>query len=115
MTVPPKARPWLLALVLGLAVGFLAVLLSHKRDPFDDRTFWGLCYPLGILASGWMGYRYPLRPWRWPMVLFESILLALCIRNGEPGNLWPIAMVFFLALSVPGIIAAWLGSLLARR
>jgi hypothetical protein len=64
--------------------------------------------------SAFLGYSYPERPWRWALVLFESQFLAMCIRNGELGNLWPLGMAVFAIIALPGIAAAKLASRFSR-
>lgn len=47
-----------------------------------------------------------MRTWRWPLVLFEAQFIAMCLRNGELGNLWPMGMLLFAVISLPGMLAA---------
>ena len=30
----------------------------------------------------------------------------MCLRNGELGNLWPMGMLLFAVISLPGMLAA---------
>lgn len=53
-----------------------------------------------------LGYSFPERPWRWPLVLFAAQFVAMCLLNGELGNLWPLGMALFAVLALPGIVAA---------
>lgn len=41
-----------------------------------------------------------------PVLLFEAQFLAMCVRNGEIGHLWPLGMALFAFLSLPGILVA---------
>jgi hypothetical protein len=43
------------------------------------------------------------------LALFCGQFLALTIRAGELGNLWPLGLLLFLVMSVPGIAVAKLG------
>jgi hypothetical protein len=110
-----SAAPYAIAIATGIALWLVSSLLSGRKEPWDGGFYWIFTYPVALLASAFMGYRYLERPWRWPLVIFESQLLGAWIRSGEPGNLWPIAMVMFAALAVPGIVAAHFAARVARR
>ena len=66
--------------------------------------------PLAIVGCALLGYLYPDRPWRWALVLFEAQFVAMCIRNGELGNLWPMGMGLFAIVALPGVVAAKVAS-----
>jgi len=91
---------------VGIALWFISSLLTSKREAWDASSYWVLAYPLAVAACALLGYRYPERPWRWPLVLFAAQFLAMCVRNGELGNLWPLGMLLFAVISLPGIAAA---------
>lgn len=95
-----------IATVIGVALWFVSSLLTSKREPWDASVYWVLVYPLAVAACALLGYRYPERPWRWPLVLFEAQFIAMCVRNGELGNLWPLGMLLFAVVALPGIVAA---------
>ena len=94
------------AAVAGFALWLLSSLLTGQREPWDASAYWTLAYPLAVLACGVLGYRYPERPWRWALALFAGQFIAMCVRNGEVGNLWPLGMALFAVLALPGILAA---------
>jgi hypothetical protein len=100
------AVPFLLAAIVGAALWLLASLLTHRREPWDGAAYWGVVYPLSVAASAGLGYRYPQRAWRWALVVFEAQFLAMGVRNGELGNLWPLGMVMFAVLALPAMLAA---------
>ncbi len=92
--------------VVGMVLWFVASLVSGLREPWDGSLYWVVVYPLAILVCALFGYFYPRRPWRWPLVLFAAQFIAMCLRNGEIGNLWPLGIVFSAVLALPGIAAA---------
>ena len=67
-----------------------------------------------IAACALLGYRFPDRPWRWALVLFEAQFVAMCARNGELGNLWPLGMLLLAVVALPGIAAAQIGARFGR-
>jgi hypothetical protein len=107
--------PFLIAVVLGAALWFGISMLTGKREPWDAQAYWALAYPAAILAAALLGYFYPERPWRWAALLFASQFLAMCVRNGELGNLWPLGIAVFAVLALPAVIAARLAARFNRR
>jgi len=99
-------RRSVLAAVVGVALWFVTSWLTGKREPWDASAYWAGAYPLAILACALLGYAYPERPARGALVLFESQFVAMCVRNGEVGNLWPLGIALFAVIAVPGVVAA---------
>jgi hypothetical protein len=98
--------PFLLAPAMGAPLWWAAAFISGRREPWDGAAYWALAYPLSILACAYLGYRYPQRSWRWALLLFEAQFVAMCVRNGELANLWPLGMVMFAIMALPGVLAA---------
>jgi hypothetical protein len=117
-TNPMKPRsavvPYSVAIVVGMALWFAAAALGGKREAWDGPAYWAGAWPMAILVSGWLGYSFPDRPWRWALALFEAQFVAMAIRNGELGNLWPMGIVIFAVVALPAMGAAWGGARLAR-
>jgi hypothetical protein len=109
------AWPWVIAIGAGMALWLVATLVSGRREPWDSASFWWGAYPAAIAVSAWLGYRWPVKPWRWPLALFEAQLVAMWLRAGEPGNLWPLAMVLIAVIALPGVGVAALASRYAGR
>lgn len=115
-----KARhPAWVAVILaasgGFALWFMTSLLTGKREAWDGGAYWIIAYPVAIAACALLGYRFPDRPWRWALVLFVSQFLAMCVRNGELGNLWPLGMVMFAVIGLPGICVAQVAARFGRK
>lgn len=95
-----------------MALWFWAGLATGRREPWDDELYWTVVYPVAIAVSGAMGYAFPRRPWRWALTLFLAQFLAMTMRAGELGNLWPLGLMVLVVLSLPGMalgkFAAWL-------
>ena len=115
MNAPRTRVAVLTALAIGFTLWFAASLFTAKREPWDGPAYWAIAYPLAIAACALLGYRFPERPWRWALVLFESQFLAMCLRNGELGNLWPIGMLLFAVVALPGVAAAHVAARFGRR
>lgn len=107
--------PFVIAAVAGMALWFIASFKLGKREPWDDQFYWGAVYPIAVLASGVMGVFFPDRPWRWVLTLFLAQCVAMTIRNGELGNLWPLGMLLFCIIAIPAIALAQSSSWARRR
>jgi hypothetical protein len=98
-----------ISVATGMVLWFAAMASSGKREPWDDPTYWSVVYPAAIIVSGLLGFFFSKRSWRWPLALFCGQFLAMTIRAGELGNLWPLGLLLFLVMSMPGIAIAKLG------
>jgi hypothetical protein len=98
------------ASVIGATLWFAVSVLTGKREAWDASAYWVVAYPVALMACAFLGYRYPERPWRWALVLFEAQFLAMCVRNGELGSGWPLGIVLFAVIALPGVLSAKLGS-----
>ena len=119
MKLHNDAAPFAMAAIAGMALWFVAVAVTGKREPWDHDFYWSAVYPLAMVACGVLGGLYPVRPWRWELTLFLGQFVAMVIRNGELGGLWPMGMLLFCVLGVPGMLlghlAAWGRARLARH
>lgn len=95
-----------IASAAGAALWFVTSILNGSREAWDGAGYWSVAYPLALLACALLGYRYPARPWRWAGVMFLAQFVAMCVRNGELGSLWPLGLALFAILSLPGVAAA---------
>jgi len=111
--------PYAIAAIAGVALWIGASVISGKREPWDAAIYWTTAYPIAIALSGLLGFVYPQATWRWPLALFLFQFVGMVIRNGELGGLWPLGMVMFAVLSIPGILfarlAAWLRARLGHK
>lgn len=100
------------AVAIGAALWLAAAALAGKREAWDAAVYWVVAYPAALLACLGLGYRFPQRCWRWPLLLFEAQAVAMAVRNGELGSLLPLGLALFALLALPGL---WLARLGARR
>jgi hypothetical protein len=116
---PVKSRgvtvPVVVAISAGAVLWFAASVLTGRREPWDATAYWTLVYPAGIVVAALLGYFFPKRAWRWPALLFASQFLAMCVRNGELGNLWPLGLVMFAILALPAVAAARIAARFGSR
>ena len=105
-----SAAPYVLAIVAGMALWFAASLAGGRREAWDSPVYWSVAYPLAIIVCVWIGHAWPQRAWRAVLCLFAAQFVAMCIRNGELGNLWPLGLLVFAVLALPGIAAATLAA-----
>jgi hypothetical protein len=104
------AVPYALAIAAGMLLWFAGAEFTGRREAWDSGLYWTAFYPLALAACGLLGYRFPERSHRWALALFFAQCLAMGIRNGEIGNLFPLGLIVFGVLSLPGIAVAKLGA-----
>lgn len=109
------ATPVLIAALSGFALWWAAAVIGGRREAWDAVVYWAVAYPVAIGVCAALGHAYPQRPWRWAIVLFEAQFLALCVRNGALGSLWPMGVLIFAVIALPGVAAAQIASRWGRR
>jgi hypothetical protein len=107
--------PIALAITVCATLWVASAVLAGRREAWDAPQYWAVAYPAGLAVCALLGGAYPARPWRWALWLFEAQLVAMCVRNGELGNLFPLGMLLFAIIALPGMLAAVLGARFGRR
>lgn len=107
--------PIAIAAAVGMVLWLAVTLAAGVREAWDTGAYWSVAYPAALGACAVLGYLFPQRPWRWAVVLFLAQFAAMILRNGELGSLWPLGLALFAVLSLPGMLAARLGSRLKAR
>jgi hypothetical protein len=100
----------MLAAAAGATLWYGASILAGVREAWDAASYWSVVYPLALAACIALGYGFPRGHWRWPTVLFAAQFVAMWIRNGELGALWPLGLALFGVLALPGLAASRLGA-----
>jgi len=117
MSVQRSIVPLTIAAVSGMVLWISASFISGKKEAWDASVYWTVAYPVAIVLSGVLGLLYPRGAWRWPLALFVFQFVGMVVRSGELGNLWPLGLLLFVVLSVPGMLVAkgatWLRARLA--
>jgi hypothetical protein len=119
------ARPWYadrrimvpagIAFAFGFAMWMIASIASGRKEPWDAPFYWSMLYPGAIALCAVLGWFWPRRSWLWALVLFEAQIVAATVRSGEVGNLWPLAMMLFAFMALPGMGIGWLAAWLRHR
>ena len=107
--------PIAIAAAIGMALWFAVSLTAGGREAWDTSAYWAVAYPVALGACAVLGFVFPHRPWRWAVVVFLSQFVAMVLRSGELGSLWPLGLALFVVLSLPGVVAARFGSRLKAR
>jgi hypothetical protein len=105
---------YLLAAAGGAAIWALVSLASGRAEAWDSPLYFSVGIPAGCLISMAFAFFEPERAWRWGVAPFVGQFLWMLVSKG-PGNLLPLGIVAFGVLSIPSIIAAWVGASIAKR
>ncbi len=107
-------RPYALAIGGGLLLWWLTAAVAGVREAWDSGLYWLAGYPLSLALAGWLGYRFPDRPWRWGLSVMLAQSLALALTAGGFGLL-PLGLILFSILALPAIALARMAAGLRLR
>ena len=105
---------YLAAAGCGAAVWILIALVSGRREAWDSGLYFAVGMPAVCLMAMAFAYREPRRPWRWGVLPLAGQLAWMVVSQGV-GNMLPLGVIVFGILSIPSIVAAWIGAFLATR
>ena len=101
-----RRRAFAFAAASGAALWLIASWATPKREAWDSGLYWFVAYPIAIAICVHLGRRFPERPWRWALALFGAQSVTMALLSGEIGNLFPMGIIAFGVISIPGILAA---------
>lgn len=101
--------PYFLSVFAGVALWAGTMMVAHRREPWDADLYWTLSYPLAMLAAAVLGYLFPLKAWRWA-VLVMAMQLMVMIADGSDLGLLPLGVIFLGVLTVPPALAGVLAA-----
>ncbi len=104
----PAAASFLCGLVVYLAI----VLATGRNEAWDDASYYVLGIPFMCIVAFVIGYRFPVKPWRWALWMAGGQALG-ALLNGSSLSLLPFALIFMTVISVPQFVAARFGSRMA--
>lgn len=92
--------PALVAGVGGAGIWWATTALSGRREAWDAPVYWFIAYPLTMALAGVLGYRYPVRAWRWGVAVMLGQTAALVVSTRSLGLL-PLGLILFGILALP--------------
>jgi hypothetical protein len=115
--------PWTLPeilLFLGIGAACLVALVAGAHisgsnvEEWDTPLFFQMVLPLAAIGTFSGGLLFPGHSWRWAVAPWWMQLVYMVWRHG-PGNLWPIALVFWVVAILLFVGLARVGSSLSER
>ena len=87
---------------------------AFAREAVDLGAYWYFALPVSYLVAGLLGYLGPVRTWRWSLEMLATHAVCMLLFAGSDLSLWPLALLPALVLALPGMLTAWLGSVVHR-
>lgn len=104
----------LLSALLGAALG-LATVAATPGDPTDGWFLYGAAVPAGVVGVALIAWRRPRGAWSYGLLFGLGLWLGELLGLGDPGNLWPLSLVFHLVLALPAALAGVVAAYARRR
>ena len=111
-----KRNHWLhvAAAACGAAIWILISLVSGRNEAWDSGLYFQFGIPAVCLVALAFAYHQPAHPWRWGVLPMAGQLVWMVLSQGV-GNMLPLGVIVFGILSIPPVIAAWIGAFVATR
>lgn len=109
-----SVRTLYVALAGGAALWLVTMAASGRSEAWDSPWYWDVTYPLCIALAALLGYRTPVRPWRWGFAVIMVQLPVVMFTSGNSWNLLPLGIAAFLLMSLPAVAAAVAAARLRR-
>ncbi len=104
-----------LAALTGAALELGVHAVSGRREAWDSELFWIAGLPVALLISLAIGFLSRGRGWLGTLAVAPGQVLAMTLRSGDIGSLWPLALLLSMVLSAPFVAAAFVGAKLRGR
>ena len=104
----------LLSALLGAALG-LAAVAATPGDPTDGWFLYGVALPVGAVGVGVIAWFRPRGAWAHGLLFGLGLWLGEVLGLGDPGNLWPLSLVFHLVIAMPIVLVGVIAAIFPRR
>lgn len=99
-----------IALIFGFIVWTSISLLVQKSEAWDSPYYFKFGIPFLMFLSGMFAFIEPRRAWQWGISVIIGQPIAISITNPSGDfNLLPLGLFVFGMLTVPCILAAYIG------
>ena len=100
------------AAVLGAVVWLAVTASSLEAEAFDDVSYFTIGLPVIGIGCAFLGYRVPVRAWRYGLVAMSTHAIGLLLVSIGGGNLslLPIGLGVLALISVPMAAAGLAGA-----
>lgn len=105
------------AAVLGAVVWFGVAASSLGAEAFDEESYFTIGLPIIGIGCAFLGYRVPVRAWRYGLVAMGSHAVLLLVVSIAGGNLslLPIGLGLLALISLPMAAAGLAGARAYRK
>ncbi|MEX2123649.1 MAG: hypothetical protein WD795_07125 [Woeseia sp.] len=118
MTARPAGESNLLPYITAAIGGFITcmaiALATGRREAWDAGAYYSIGIPVMVMLIFAIAWVFPDRPWRWTLAMAAGQSISAFLQ-GSSLNLFPIAMIFMMVISIPQFIAGYLGARWSRR
>jgi hypothetical protein len=105
--------PYVAAALGGLMTCMTITLATGSREAWDAGAYYSAGIPIMVMLIFAIAWVFPERPWRWTLAMAAGQSISAFLQ-GSSLNLFPIAIIFMLVVSIPQFIAGYLGARWSR-
>lgn len=105
----------LIAIIIGICFWTIISVLTGEIEAWDSPLYFNIGFPIFLFLNFLLGIIKPKNPWRWGLLSTLAQIIPLGIMATGTANMWPLGLILMCILSIPAIIAAYIGSLLSLK
>src|SRR5260221_14548796 len=98
----------LITALTGVVLELGIEVVTGRREAWDSSLYWTIGLPVACALCVAVGFFSVGTDWLWTIVIVPSQVMTMIVRSGEPGGLWPLAVIFSTILSAPFLVAGFI-------
>ncbi len=107
--------PFTSAVLIGALLMLALTPFDGGRELLDTGIFYIIGLPAGMAAAAVVAWHWPRGAWRYGFAVAFGQCLMSVVLNGDVGNLFPLTVMLFAALSLPMVMTAGFTGWLQRQ
>lgn len=98
-----------ISILIGITFWIIMTYVTEDSEAWDNPLYFKIGLPVLGLINILLGIINPNKPWRWGLLSTISQAFPMVILSNGEANLWPLTIIAFAILSIPMILANYIG------
>ncbi len=104
-----------LSIFIGVAFWVIMTRVTGNTEAWDNSLYYKIGLPILGIINILLGIYKPNKPWRWGLLTTISQAIPMVFLSNGDWNLWPLTIMAFAILSIPMILANYIGYFIRNK